>query len=268
MRSCAKILLASICVAALPGCQSLFASHGQVAQASLAEADMQGYFEQRLAVGRAHLLANRPAAAVTAFRQASYGAAVRARALNGMAIAYDRLGRADLAQRYFMAAMNLEPENPSFAANFLRFNQSLANAPQVDAVAAAQAQAMLVGTAEGELSGGDARPDVAAAADRIQRVSPSEVRIAAAPEAASEPEAGQADRVAARAHSPALRARAQNREYPVRVELGARRQPANAAAPGVRVEGRETAANANRRERITFSAGPRSYPVRVYIDQS
>lgn len=268
MKSCAKILLASICVAALPGCQSLFGSQSQVAQTSLSDVAMQDYFAQRLAEGRAHLLANRPAAAATAFRQASYGPDVRARALNGLAIAYDRLGRADLAQRYFMAAMNLEPENPSFAANFLRFNQSLANARQVDAVAAAQAQALLVGTAEGAPSAGDARPDVAGAADRIQRVSPNEVRIAAAPDTSSEPEAGQGDRVAARAQSPALRARAQNREYPVRVELGTRQQPADAATPRVRVEGRETAASGNRRERVTFSAGPRSYPVRVFLDQS
>lgn len=268
MMSCAKILLASICVAALPGCQSLFTNQGQVAQASLSDVDMQGYFEQRLAEGRAHLLANRPGAAVAAFRQASYGSAVRARALNGIAIAYDRLGRADLAQQYFMAAMNLEPENPGFAANFLRFNRSLAVARQVDAVAAAQAQALLFGTAEGVPSGGAAPSDVAVAADRIQRISPQEVRISAAPEAAIAPEVGQSDRVAARAQSPALRARAQNRDYPVRVELGALREPANAATPSVGVEGRETAASSSGRARVTFSHGPRSYPVRVYLDQS
>lgn len=265
MRSCAKILLASACVAALPGCQSLFPSHGQVAQASLSDAAMQDYFVQRLEEGRAHLRANRPGAAVVAFRQASYGAAVRARALNGMAVAYDRLGRADLAQQYFMAAMNLEPENPSFAANFLRFNQSLADARQVDAVAVAQAQALLVGTAEGSPSSGDAPSGVAEVADRVQRVSPNEVRIVAA---ATEPEAGQSGRLAARAQSPALRARAQNREYPVRVELGVPREPANTAVPGVRVEGRETAASGERRARVTFSHGPRSYPVRVFLDQS
>lgn len=268
MRFRTKVLIAAMCTAMLPGCQSLFSNQGQVAQASLTDVDMQGYFEQRLAEGRAHLLANRPGAAVAAFRQASYGAAVRARALNGLAIAYDRLGRSDLAQQYFMAAMNLEPENPGFAANFLRFNQSLANARQVDAVAAAQAQALLFGTAEGVPSGEAAPADVAVAADRIQRVSPNEVHIAAAPEAAIEPEAGQSDRVAARAHSPALRARAQSRDYPVRVELGAAREPTNAATPGVRVEGRETAANGSRRARVTFSHGPRSYPVRVFLDQS
>lgn len=268
MRFRTKVLIAAMCTAALPGCQSLFSNQGQVAQASLSDVDMQGYFAQRLAEGRAHLLANRPGAAVVAFRQASYGATVRARALNGMAIAYDRLGRADLAQQYFMAAMNLEPENPSFAANFLRFNQNLATARQVDAVAAAQAEALLVGTAEGAPSGAAAPRDGAIAADRIQRVSPHEVRIAAAPEEAIEPESAQTDRVATRAHSPALRARAQNRDYPVRVQLGATRQPADTAVSGVRVEGRETAAGEGRRARVTFSHGPRSYPVRVFLDQS
>lgn len=268
MRFCTKVLIATVCVAALPGCQSLFPGHSQAAQATLPEADMEGYFEQRLADGRVHLLANRPGSAVVAFRQASYGAPVRARAFNGLAIAYDRLGRADLAQRYFMAAMELEPENASFAANFLRFNETLASARAVDAVAVAQAEALLVGTVDQTEDSEAILAEGAPAAERVQRISSNEVRIAAVPGPTRQPGAAQSGHLATRDVRRDRQVSTQNRDYPVRVELAAPQDRANPARPRVTIEGQENSARNRQRSRVTFSHGPRPYPVRVTLDQS
>lgn len=268
MRSCARILLVTICVAALPGCQSLFSSHGRVAEASAPAVDLQGYFEQRLAEGRRHLLADRPSLAVVAFRQASYDASVRARAFNGMAVAYDRLGRVDLAQRYFMAAVELEPDNVSFAANLIRFNESLADARAIDPVAVAQAEALLVGP-PGIPDDGEAMPEVATVApDRMQRISPNEIRIAARSETEIAPDTNRSNRAATRAGAGNLQGRPQSREYPVRVVLAGPGEQADQPAARVRVEGQATTDRNRPRARVAFSRGPRSYPVRIYFDES
>lgn len=111
--------LAGIALAAtsLAGCQS----SGSSALSSAGSVDMGEYFEQRLAVGRLHLAANRPTKAITAFRQAAYDPRYAGEAYNGMAIAYDRIGRADLAERYFAEAVKASPGDERFARNLARF---------------------------------------------------------------------------------------------------------------------------------------------------
>lgn len=88
---------------------------------ALASVDVSSYFAQRLEDGRRELRANRPASAITAFRQASYHPDFAGPAYNGMAISYDMIGRFDLAQRFFAAAVEAAPEDARFARNLERF---------------------------------------------------------------------------------------------------------------------------------------------------
>lgn len=126
----------------LGGCQqfhSLFA--GSPARAETASVDMSGYFEARLEAGRNHLMRNRPAQAVTAFRQASYNAGTAASAYNGMAIAYAQIGRDDLARQYFMAAMQADPGDERYVRNLARLDGGLPSDEQEGALAQVDANA-------------------------------------------------------------------------------------------------------------------------------
>lgn len=118
MRKFANVAGLVLVAATLGGCQSVFGSNS--AAVDPASIDMGDYFESRLAMGKVHLEANRPARAVTAFRQASYDPRYAAEAFNGMAIAYDRIGRPDLAQRYFARAVAAAPQDERFARNLAR----------------------------------------------------------------------------------------------------------------------------------------------------
>lgn len=70
--------------------------------------------------GKAFLRDGNIAAAIASFRIASLERATRADASNGLAVAYARLGRPDLAERYFRAAIVDDPDNPKYVANLLR----------------------------------------------------------------------------------------------------------------------------------------------------
>jgi hypothetical protein len=67
--------------------------------------------------GRALLMRNDPVQALSAFQVALAQAPDSVAALNGMAIAYDRLGRSDLARQHFEMALALEPDAPDIAYN-------------------------------------------------------------------------------------------------------------------------------------------------------
>ena len=112
----AGIVAASL---ALSGCQALFgpsfASRGEAQNV-----DMADYFEGRLAIGRLYLEKGLTTQAITAFRQASYDPRFAGEAFNGMAIAYDQLGRGDLAHRYFNMAVAAAPQDNRFSRNLAR----------------------------------------------------------------------------------------------------------------------------------------------------
>lgn len=111
----------SLSVLALAACQNSPLHLGMRDRPATATQDMSSYIEQRIEEGREHLQSNRPGAAVVAFRQASYHGDYAGEAYNGMAIAYDMMGRYDLAERYFSAATNAAPEDMRFARNANRF---------------------------------------------------------------------------------------------------------------------------------------------------
>lgn len=70
-----------------------------------------------LAEGRSLLAAGNAAQAISVFRQALGQNAGSVAALNGIAIAYDRLGRIDLARQHFEMALALEPGAGDIAYN-------------------------------------------------------------------------------------------------------------------------------------------------------
>jgi tetratricopeptide (TPR) repeat protein len=74
--------------------------------------------------GRAHLQDGNISAAVASFRIAQLDRGSRAEASNGLGIAYARLGRDDIAEQYFQAAIAVEPDNTKFVANLLRLQQA------------------------------------------------------------------------------------------------------------------------------------------------
>lgn len=107
----------------LSGCQAFFGSSH--AQAEAPNVDMGDYFEGRLAVGRYYLEKGLVTKAIIAFRQASYHPDFAGEAYNGMAVAYDRLGRADLAHRYFTMAVAAAPKDARFTRNLARLEGSM-----------------------------------------------------------------------------------------------------------------------------------------------
>jgi len=110
-------------------------------------------------------------AAIASFSMALAAPEARAEAINGLAVAYAKLGRDDVADRYFREAAALDPNNPKFAANLLRLqdNVRMASAERPAMLAPGRAEEMAVSRAqEGSLAqnGG------------LVRVSRAEVRVA------------------------------------------------------------------------------------------
>lgn len=74
-----------------------------------------------VAVGKKMLAAGNFGSAISAFRLALVQRPESAAAANGLGIAYDAIGRPDLARRYFEQAMGADPANDSYQRNYVRF---------------------------------------------------------------------------------------------------------------------------------------------------
>jgi tetratricopeptide (TPR) repeat protein len=91
-----------------------------------------------LTEGREHLRANRNGLAIDAFNLALVRGEDPAAAYNGLGVAYARVGRNDLAYRFFKKANASDPENPVYASNLIRLVDSPAFAlNQIDRAPAA-----------------------------------------------------------------------------------------------------------------------------------
>jgi Tetratricopeptide repeat len=82
------------------------------------------YKESSLHHGKELLQRGQYADAISAFRKAMREEDDRAEANNGLAIAYDRIGRKDLARRYFELAVAEKPDEMRYKANLARFFES------------------------------------------------------------------------------------------------------------------------------------------------
>lgn len=83
--------------------------------------------------GRAQLDAGMDALAIESFRAEIRQDSGSADAYNGLAVAYDRIGRPDLAQRYFETALAKDPGNFRIQANLAKLNGQDASAIQIAA---------------------------------------------------------------------------------------------------------------------------------------
>lgn len=136
MKRTIAIIAIALATPGLAGCQGLFGPSGNSRVAST-DADLNSYFAEQLGEGKALLGRQQYGAALAAFRQARLHPEHAGEAYNGMAVAYAKLGRADLAERFFLAASAVDPGNPRYLANLQRLQDSR---PVMTAAAPAEQQ--------------------------------------------------------------------------------------------------------------------------------
>ncbi|MFZ9396571.1 MAG: tetratricopeptide repeat protein [Erythrobacter sp.] len=179
-----------VAVVALSGCQSFVNSLGFGPRQSAQTGQLAEVFgSQELERGREALKAGHVMQAIEQFRMAAVNEQYAPDAFNGLGVAYARLGRADLAERYFRTAVELDSNNPKFAANLARFYETplgaSALAMREREAAATLAKAEQAAQAE-QLAAAEAvapRSPVTVERPAVQvaRGSNREVRVAAAP---------------------------------------------------------------------------------------
>ena len=106
-------------LALLGGC-SAFQPQARLEIRSVETAQQISEKNDPLGEGRNFLALKQNANAISAFRAALREDPNSGDAYNGLAIAYDRIGRQDLAQRYFELAVSVEPDNIRFRGNLAR----------------------------------------------------------------------------------------------------------------------------------------------------
>ncbi|WP_176590863.1 tetratricopeptide repeat protein [Sphingobium sp. EM0848] len=117
MAGCAMMvaLPLSAC-SSFPGAR-IFARHHRPAAPQMAQSPLTDQ-------GRAALDASQPGLAIEKFQSALAKGEAVAPALNGMAVAYARLGRFDLARRFFNEAVAVDPLNEKYQANLAMLEQT------------------------------------------------------------------------------------------------------------------------------------------------
>lgn len=186
-----RVPLVAACLASIPllsGCAGTLRALGlrhapaeRVAVRPAAHEPAAGALEQ----GRKALDAGQTGLAVELFQRALGSGQDVAPALNGMGVAYARLGRPDLARRFFEQAMAAEPANQSFRANLARLERLGVPAVPEGPAAALRAEAepavpVLAATASVDPRFKPlVRIDLSARGPRasLERVSPGEFRV-------------------------------------------------------------------------------------------
>lgn len=112
----------------LSGCQSpLLAGWGFSKKAPAAGAFSRPAADPLVALeeGRIYLRNGQISAAVASFKIAQLDPAAAPDAKNGLGVAYVKLGRPDVADRYFREALALRPGEDRYAANLLRLQRNV-----------------------------------------------------------------------------------------------------------------------------------------------
>lgn len=158
MRTALKITTCVVAAASLSGCQGVMSALGFSGGEARADASAPIFGQEDLDMGRMALKSGNPGNAIRHFQVAALNKETAADAFNGLGVAYAKLGRADLAERYFKTAVNLDAANPKFAGNLANFyasdlgqssralamRQKEADATLARAEASAESQGMLV----------------------------------------------------------------------------------------------------------------------------
>lgn len=143
----ANALVASLACTLLGGCSIFTPKH--VALTAPAAGNAQWASNSRAAAlpsevtdaGRALLDAGQPGFAIDTFRKALAKGEAPGPALNGLGVAYARIGRTDLAVRYFQQAMVFDPNETRYAMNLERVSAPSSFVPAAAAAQIAQAPA-------------------------------------------------------------------------------------------------------------------------------
>lgn len=148
MKSFNRIAACTVAALALSGCQSFLGAlnfGNQNKGVQHASADTGAVFgSDELEAGRAALKAGHVGVAIEQLRLAALNEETAPDAFNALGVAYAKLGRADLSERYFKMALALDSANPKFAANLQRFyNSPLGNSARALAMRQKEADAML-----------------------------------------------------------------------------------------------------------------------------
>lgn len=126
---CSKLVIIVFAAFSLSGCGTIHSVFGarspRMPELKMsAPADAETAIAQAIAEGRGHLDRGETGLAIEAFRRALSMGAPSAPALNGMGVAFARLGRYELAHRYFKEAAAIDPSDERYAANITRLNRS------------------------------------------------------------------------------------------------------------------------------------------------
>ena len=125
--------------------------------------------------GGAFLREGNLSAAVASYRIALLDPSSRADASNGLGVAYAKLGRDDLSARYFLAAIDAEPDNPKYVANLLRLQEQVLLARRADEIH--QGEALAAAAAAALSFGADAGTAGSRTSEMVERVSRGEIQI-------------------------------------------------------------------------------------------
>lgn len=167
----------------LPGCSAWFGSDKFArAGGDKAPKSQQAANQERPSVftnmGRRALDYGNTGLAIEAFRRAVASGEDPAPAVNGLGVAYARIGRVDLAQRFFEQAAGLAPNEPRYQANLTRLFASPLFARRHDGD---RAEALLAAATPSET------PAQPAAPGRLQRLGANQFYIQTAAPAATGP---------------------------------------------------------------------------------
>ncbi len=179
-----SLLLLAVAAVPLGGC-SLFGKTDNFAQKAQArQLKGEDFAQARLTAGREALDRAHWAEAIMAFRDAQRTPQFAAQAHNGMGVAYAELGRADLAERYFLLAIAVAPEDRRFAANLSRLYAK--HAQPEPALAAAPEPVPALALPRVALTGANSSVKVERPTGRLVRTARGEMRLQSAPESASQ----------------------------------------------------------------------------------
>lgn len=155
---------------ALPGCSALFGTNklasqtGSQSQVQAAEAAASVRQAALTDAGRRALDQGNTGLAIEAFTRAVRTGEAPAPAMNGLGVAYARIGRFDLAQRYFQRAAEIDPADSRYQTNLARLMRSPLFARRHEGD---QARALLAQANQQEQA--EARTRQAAAPGQLQR---------------------------------------------------------------------------------------------------
>lgn len=191
-RAAAALSIAAMTLA-LGGCQALgIGGHGIARASAKAENSVIAAFgSEQLEEGRKALSEGRTTDAIDAFMLAKAFEEQAPAAYNGLAVAYSRLGREDLTERFFRLAIALAPEEQRYRSNLATFYMrsgiprstglALSSEPEVPLVGGdaplVDGQRAVQAPVESPVRSLAAGVTVRTPVSRLQRISSSEVAI-------------------------------------------------------------------------------------------